>query len=188
MASGISLGKAIAEFLASPQSRVGMRTELTGLSRTIGTDCPLFLLDDNDVKKFVMTAKKTAERQKRVDALVVFFDFAKENGWVHSNPAFGLVKKAAPKAKKTEPAVKPKASPSRAGQVMLSADGHKQIEAEIAELHVDKARVTAEVAAAREEGDLSENAGYHDARERLGLINGRIREKEDILARAVTED
>ncbi len=188
MASGMPLGKAIAEFLASPQARLGMRTELTGLSRRCGADCPLFLLPDGDVKKYAMAAKKAAERQKRVDAMLAFFDFAKEKGWVQTNPAFGLIKKAAPKVKKAEPKPAPKAPPSKMGQVMLSADGRKKIEAEIAELHNDKERVTAEVAAAREEGDLSENAGYHDARERLGLIDGRIREKEDILARAVTED
>jgi len=188
MASGIPLGKAIAEFLASPQARAGMRTELTGLSRRCGADCPLFLLSDDHVKKYAMAAKKTAERQKRVDAMAVFFDFAKEKGWVQTNPAFGLIKKKEAKVKKDEPKIASKAPVSKKGQIQLSADGRKQIEAEIAELLKDKERVTAEVAAAREEGDLSENAGYHDARERLGLIDGRIREKEDILARAVTED
>lgn len=37
------------------------------------------------------------------------------------------------------------------------------------------------VAAAREEGDLRENAGYHAARYDLGMIEGRIRELEQTL-------
>lgn len=40
------------------------------------------------------------------------------------------------------------------------------------------------VAAAREEGDLSENAGYHAAKHDQGFIEGRIREIEEIFRRA----
>lgn len=40
------------------------------------------------------------------------------------------------------------------------------------------------VAAAREEGDLSENAGYHAAKNDQGFIEGRIREIEEIFRRA----
>jgi len=39
------------------------------------------------------------------------------------------------------------------------------------------------VAAARSEGDLRENAGYHAARHDLGMIEGRIRELEQMLKR-----
>lgn len=44
--------------------------------------------------------------------------------------------------------------------------------------------VVAKVAAAREEGDLKENGGYHAAREELGKLDGRIVQLEQMLERA----
>ena len=41
-----------------------------------------------------------------------------------------------------------------------------------------------EVAAARSQGDLSENFAYHDARQNLGMLDGRIQTIEATLTRA----
>ncbi len=40
------------------------------------------------------------------------------------------------------------------------------------------------ISAARDEGDLKENGGYHAAREEQGKVEGRIRQLEDMLRRA----
>ena len=47
-----------------------------------------------------------------------------------------------------------------------------------------RADVTAKIAAAREEGDLRENGGYHAAREEQGKQEARIRQLADMLRRA----
>jgi transcription elongation factor GreA len=47
-----------------------------------------------------------------------------------------------------------------------------------------RAGVTAKIAAAREEGDLSENGGYHAAREEQAHQEARIRQLIDMLNRA----
>lgn len=47
-----------------------------------------------------------------------------------------------------------------------------------------RAAVSAKIAAAREEGDLRENGGYHAAREEQGQQEARIRQLEDMLRRA----
>jgi len=176
----ISLAKAVEQFLASPQAKAGMKLELNGFIRRCGADCPVFLAA-NEIKGYMKGAKKAADKKKRADTLEAIFEFAYEQGWVSSNPAVGLIKEK----KETKVEVKP-AAPVQ--QIILSSEGHEKIKAEIDELIVQKNKVIEEVAAAREEGDLSENAGYHDARERLGLIEGQIMEKEHIIARAIIKD
>jgi transcription elongation factor GreA len=47
-----------------------------------------------------------------------------------------------------------------------------------------RSEVIARISAARDEGDLKENGGYHAAREEQGKIEGRIRQLEDMLRRA----
>jgi transcription elongation factor GreA len=49
-------------------------------------------------------------------------------------------------------------------------------------------QVVREIAAAREHGDLSENAEYHAAKERQGMIMARIKYVEDVLSRAEVID
>ncbi len=182
MADGsIPLGKAIEEFLEEPSAPLGARTELSRFSTLSGKQCPLFAITASEVKECVMEVKKAKDRKKRAEVLDQFFEFSKEKGWVRINLASSLVKKKAP-------ILKQKTTAPKRQKIELSADGRQQIEAEMKELLADKERVIAEVASAREEGDLKENAGYHDAREGLGIIEARLRESEDILSRATPLD
>jgi transcription elongation factor GreA len=50
--------------------------------------------------------------------------------------------------------------------------------------NVERPRIVREIEEARSHGDISENAEYHAAKERQGLLEGRIRVLEDKLARA----
>ncbi|RRD46474.1 transcription elongation factor GreA [Tessaracoccus sp. OH4464_COT-324] len=69
--------------------------------------------------------------------------------------------------------------------VWLTQDAYDKLEAELNELKtVGRPEVSARIAAAREEGDLSENGGYHAAREEQGQMEGRIAQLEDLLRRA----
>lgn len=69
--------------------------------------------------------------------------------------------------------------------VWLTQEAYDKLEAELNELRtVGREDVSARIAAAREEGDLSENGGYHAAREEQGQMEGRIRQLEDLLRRA----
>ena len=47
-----------------------------------------------------------------------------------------------------------------------------------------RSEVVARISAARDEGDLKENGGYHAAREEQGKTEARIRQLEDLLRRA----
>ncbi len=67
----------------------------------------------------------------------------------------------------------------------ITANGYRQLEAELKKLKSnDRPEIIEAIAAAREHGDLSENAEYHSARERQSFIEGRIAELEDRIARA----
>ena len=74
--------------------------------------------------------------------------------------------------------------------VYLTAKGKADLEAELHELiEVRRPEIAATILAAREEGDLRENGAYHDAKDRQGHLEGRIRLLKANLARAqVIED
>ncbi len=67
----------------------------------------------------------------------------------------------------------------------MTPEGYARLSAELKRLKtVERPAVIRAIAAAREHGDLSENAEYHAARERQGFIEGRVMELEDKLNRA----
>ncbi len=66
----------------------------------------------------------------------------------------------------------------------LTLEGKRELEAELAELKPKRADIAEKIAAARDFGDLSENAEYDSAREEQGLLETRIAEIEDILKNA----
>ncbi|MEO1019680.1 MAG: transcription elongation factor GreA [Pseudomonadota bacterium] len=70
-------------------------------------------------------------------------------------------------------------------RIPMTPEGHANLSAELKRLkNVERPAVIKAIAAAREHGDLSENAEYHAARERQGFIEGRVMELEDKLGRA----
>ena len=71
------------------------------------------------------------------------------------------------------------------GKVWLTQDAYDKLKSELDHLKGPRrAEIVAEISAARDEGDLKENGGYHAAREEQGKLEGRIRQLEDMLRRA----
>lgn len=66
----------------------------------------------------------------------------------------------------------------------ITAEGRKELTAELAELKAGRAEIAEKIAAARDLGDLSENADYDTARDEQGQAESRIAEIEDILQNA----
>lgn len=67
----------------------------------------------------------------------------------------------------------------------ITLKGFEQLEKELSQLKkVDRPAIIQQIAEARAHGDLSENAEYHAAREKQSFAEGRIRQLEDMIARA----
>ena len=63
--------------------------------------------------------------------------------------------------------------------VPMTVEGHAALLEELKHLKsVERPSIIAQIAEAREHGDLSENAEYHAAKEKQGFIEGRISEVE----------
>jgi transcription elongation factor GreA len=71
-------------------------------------------------------------------------------------------------------------------RIPMTRDGYEKKKAELDRLQgPDMAEIGRRVAAARELGDLSENAEYHAAREDQGMLQAKINLLKDQLARAL---
>ena len=74
-------------------------------------------------------------------------------------------------------------------RIPMTREGYERKKAELDRMQgVEMIELTKRVAAARDLGDLSENAEYHAAREMQGFIEGRIQELEYTLSHAEVID
>src|SRR3990167_7920611 len=68
----------------------------------------------------------------------------------------------------------------------ISKEGLKKIKDELEELkNIKRPFVIDKIARAREQGDLSENAEYHEAREEQSFIEGKIKELEFLIKNSI---
>ena len=71
----------------------------------------------------------------------------------------------------------------------MTPEGHEALTAELKRLTtVERQQISKEIGIARDHGDLKENAEYHAAKERQGMIEGRISHLEGMLSRAQVVD
>ncbi|MGL5808556.1 MAG: transcription elongation factor GreA, partial [Nocardioides sp.] len=69
--------------------------------------------------------------------------------------------------------------------VWLTEDAHDKLTAELEHLRGPaRQEIVARISAARDEGDLKENGGYHAAKDEQGKLEARIRQLEEMLSKA----
>ena len=74
---------------------------------------------------------------------------------------------------------------SERSTIWLTQEAFDKLQAELDNLRGPvRSEIVARISAARDEGDLKENGGYHAAREEQGKTEARIRQLEDMLRRA----
>ena len=70
-------------------------------------------------------------------------------------------------------------------QTFLTPEGEANLRRELNDLEVNrKPEMARKLKEARAQGDLKENADYHDAKEQLGIIEGRVRHIRETLQNA----
>ena len=72
--------------------------------------------------------------------------------------------------------------------VYLTKEGYEKLKEELARLNNEKAEIAREVEDTRAQGDLKENAGYHAAKERHGIILNRRHDLQTKLHTATLVD
>ena len=74
-------------------------------------------------------------------------------------------------------------------RIPMTREGYEKLKADLDRMqNVEMIQVARRIAAAREMGDLSENAEYHAAREDQGILQARINRLKDELGRAYLVD
>jgi len=71
----------------------------------------------------------------------------------------------------------------------ITEAGYKRLKAEVENLkNVERPNIIKQIAAARELGDLKENAEYHTAKDRQGFIEAQLADLEEKFSRAEIVD
>lgn len=74
-------------------------------------------------------------------------------------------------------------------QTWLTQEAYDRLKGELDALSgAGRKEIAARIEAAREEGDLKENGGYHAAKDEQGKMEARIRDLEELLKHAVVGD
>ena len=68
--------------------------------------------------------------------------------------------------------------------VPMTPQGAQKVREELMRLREERPKISRDIETAREHGDISENAEYHAAKERQGMIEAHIKDLEDKLSRA----
>jgi len=75
------------------------------------------------------------------------------------------------------------------GKIPMTPEGNARLKEELKTLKdIERPKISREIGVARDHGDLSENAEYHAAKDRQGMIEARIKDLEDKLSRAEVID
>jgi len=73
-------------------------------------------------------------------------------------------------------------------RVPMTPRGAVKVREELARLKAERPKISREIGVARDHGDISENAEYHAAKERQGMVEAQIKDLEDKLARSEVID
>jgi transcription elongation factor GreA len=75
-----------------------------------------------------------------------------------------------------------------AERVPMTPKGAAKVREELARLKAERPKISRDIGTARDHGDISENAEYHAAKERQGMVEAQIKDLEDKMSRCEVID
>ena len=121
-----------------------------------------------------------SESTQKLSPVKGFLGFLKDEGWVETGLAAHL---RVPRSRRTTSG-NASASASNASATQLSKEGFERLQEQVASLKGERVRVLEDIKRAMADKDFRENAPLDAAKERQGIIEGRIQELEASLASA----
>src|ERR1700674_2770215 len=168
-------------YLASlpDDQRVASQPEVERFVRWAGADRSVQQLRGQDVANYAETITGSVmDATKRADAVRALFVFAKKIGLTETNLGSHLrLRKGT--------ATKAAARSAPANQIEMSSQQREALQAELESLKSQRPRILADLKRAMEDKDFRENAPLDAARAQQGYVEGRIRQVETMLDRAI---
>lgn len=178
--SSTTLMDAARGYLASlpDDQRVGTQPEVERFVRWCGPDRVVQQLKGQDVANYAETITGSViDATKRADAVRALFVYAKKVGLTETNLGAHLRLRKGTASKSSKQ--------TSVERIEMSAIQKAALEAELESLKAQRPRIITDLKRAMEDKDFRENAPLDAARAQQGYVEGRIREIEAMLDRAV---
>ncbi len=183
IATRLTLGEALHEYVQTlkPEQRAAQENYVRKYVEHAGENTVIGTLTGSRVESYAEAQIRAADPNApdRVAALKAWFQYLKKKGYATQN--FGIhirVRRVAGRSSGQQ--VRIVQAP-----IELTADGLEARKTELAELKATRPAIVHAIALAREDKDFRENAPLQAAREQLGMTDGRIKQLEADLKRAV---
>jgi len=178
----LSLGDAASKYLTtlSEEKRALSQPGIHAFVRWYGWDKPVIGIRGAEAGGFAERISLTdSDAAKKLEYVRAFFSYANKEGWTKDNLSVSLrVKK--PKSRNHGPVRKVVREP-----IPMNQEMYDTLVAEIATLKNRRIEVMGDIQRAAADKDFRENVPYHAAREQKGMIEGKILEIEETLARTI---
>jgi len=177
----MKLSEAASRFLVSlPSDEVGISQQVIyRFVRWFGRERPLDELAADEIANYAQRISSAdADYQRKLDLVRAFLTHVQKAGLVKNNLSIHLrIKKGKPKSATGEK----RASPT---VITLTQQGYDKINNELEVLKRQRPQIIEEIRSAAQDKDFKENAPLDAAKERLGHLEGKVRELEETLKSA----
>ncbi len=177
----MNLGEAAGIFLAglSAEKRAVSQREIYKFNRWFGRDRLFDSIKPSEIDNYAEQASRTDAGHAEKLALVrAFLSFARKKGWSETNLGTHL------KAKKGKAKSVSTGRKDIVESISVTKEGYEKLQDELVSLKEQRQEAIKEMTKAAADKDFRENAPLHAAREKRGMLEGRIIELEATLKAA----